>query len=139
MSNLVNRANSADPKAFLHSIEHPQRQADGFALFEMYNRVTGLPPVMWGPSIVGYGEYTYTLASGKQDTFFRCGFSPRKQNLSLYLGAGMSERPDLIDALGKVKTSKACLYINKLSDVDTAILEQLIAADLEVMNQRYPQ
>lgn len=138
MSELKTVVNDNQPYDFIMSVENQRRKEDALVLLTLFERVTGVKAKMWGTSIVGYGDYTYTLANGKTDKFMRSGFSPRKQNLTLYVMAGFSERMDLVDKLGKVKTSKACLYINKLADVDMQILEQLIRADLEIMNSRYP-
>ena len=127
------------PEDFIDSIEHPVRREDGHKLLELFNRVTGMEPVMWGSSIIGYGTYQYTLANGKQERFMRTGFSPRKQNLSLYIMSGFDRYQLLVDKLGKTKHGKSCLYINKLADVDLDVLASLIEADLEVMAERYPE
>ncbi|MEP4892062.1 MAG: DUF1801 domain-containing protein [Aliiglaciecola sp.] len=132
------QANDADVISFINSIENTRRREDGLALLEIYKQVTGQQPKMWGSSIIGFGRYTYTLASGKQEQFLRSGFSPRKQNLSIYVAAFLSENSTLLDSLGKHKTSKACLYINRLADVDLDILKQIIDQDLTIMDTRYP-
>ncbi len=138
MSELKTQVNDASVLDFIACVENKQRKEDALTLLALFSRITGEEAKMWGPSIIGFGEYTNTLASGKTNNWMRSGFSPRKQNLSLYVMAGLSERMDLVEKLGKTKTSKACLYINKLADVDMDILEQLIKADLEIMNKRYP-
>lgn len=138
MSELKTAVTENVPGEFIMSVENQRRQEDALVLLELFERVTGEKAKMWGPSIIGFGEYTHTLASGKTNKWMRSGFSPRKQNLTLYVMAGFSERMDLVERLGKIKTSKACLYINKLADIDMEILEQLICADLEIMNRRYP-
>lgn len=139
MSELKTRPTDAAVADFIQSVENKRRREDAWLLLKLFKSVTGKDPVMWGPSIIGYGTYTYTLANGKQNQFMRSGFSPRKQNMSVYVGAGMSENPQLLERLGKHKTSKACLYINKLDDIDLSVLEELIRADLAVMEQRYPE
>ena len=112
--------------AFLESIEHPQRKADGFALLEMMREVSGVEPAMWGSSIVGFGSMHYKYESGQEGDCARMGFSPRKTNLSLYvLNSYLGEEP-LLSKLGKHKTGVSCLYINKLADVDPSILKELI-------------
>lgn len=131
-------ANNQDPKRFILQVDNTTRQKDGLILLDIFTRITGMPAVMWGDSIIGFGSYNYTTANGKQESFFRCGFSPRKQNLSLYVRAALSEHSDLLASLGKHKTSKACLYINKLSDIDMSVLEKIITLDFAVMNARYP-
>lgn len=139
MSDLKTSANQLDPMAIIEAVENKTRRGDALVLLDLFTQATGLPAVVWGPSIIGFGEYTYTLASGKNEVFFRSGFSPRKQNLSLYISAGISSRPDLASKLGKYKSSKACTYINKLADVDLEILNALIQADMEEMARRYPK
>ncbi|RDV08324.1 DUF1801 domain-containing protein [Arthrobacter sp. RT-1] len=111
---------------FLASVEHPVRRADGFELLELMKSVTGQDPVMWGPSIVGFGRYHYRYGSGREGDSAAVGFSPRKANLALY---GLTYGPDtdrLLPVLGKHKTGAACLYINRLDDVDRDVLAGLI-------------
>lgn len=113
---------------FLAAVEHPVRRADGFALLELMRRVTGQEPVMWGPSIVGFGQYHYRYESGREGDSAAVGFSPRKANLALYVlgyGGGTDE---LLARLGKHKTGVSCLYITKLADVDLGVLEELVRA-----------
>lgn len=110
---------------FLATVEHPVRRADGFALLDLMRRVTGLEPVMWGPSIVGFGTYHYRGASREGDTA-AVGFSPRKSNLALYGLIYSPAAQQLLPRLGKHKTGVGCLYINRLADVDLDVLEQLI-------------
>ncbi|GAC14643.1 DUF1801 domain-containing protein [Aliiglaciecola lipolytica] len=129
----------ADVIEFINQVENAQRREDALVLLDMFKDITGEQPVLWGSSIIGFGTYTYALASGKKQAFMRSGFSPRKQNLSVYVGAGMAEKPELMENLGKHKTSKACLYINKLADVDLAVLASIIKSDIAVMNLRYPE
>jgi hypothetical protein len=110
--------------AFLDGVAHPVRRADGHALRTMMERVTGEPATMWGPSIIGFGSYHYRYASGHEGDSPRLGFSPRSANLVLYVG-GFPEYEALLGRLGKHKSSKACLYLNKLADVDMAVLEEI--------------
>ena len=112
--------------AFLDAVAHPVRRADGRALREMMERVTGEPAVMWGPSIVGFGKYHYRYDSGREGDMARVGFSPRSGNLVLYVG-GFPEYEALLAQLGKHKTSKACLYVNKLADIDLGVLEEIVS------------
>ena len=109
---------------FLDAVTHPVRRGDGRALRAMMERVTGEPAVMWGPSIVGFGRYHYRYASGHEGDMCRVGFSPRSANLVLYVG-GFPEYEALLAKLGKHKRSKACLYLNKLADVDLGVLEEI--------------
>ena len=117
----------ASVDGFLAALEHPRRREDGRALLRMMREVTGLEPEMWGPSIIGFGDYHYRYASGREGDFFLVGFSPRKQSLSLYLPAGFPEYGALLAALGKHRKAASCLYVNKLADVDLAVLRELVA------------
>lgn len=126
------------PEAFVADVEHPVRKADSERLLEIFAEVTGMSPRMWGPSIIGYGEYHYKYDSGREGDFMMTGFSPRKQNLSIYILPGYSDFSDLLARLGKHKHGKSCLYINKLADVDEAVLRELIAAGLEDLKSKYP-
>jgi hypothetical protein len=118
---------AASVEEFLAAVEHPVRREDGFALLELMRDATGLEPVMWGPSIVGFGEYHYRGASREGDAA-AVGFSPRKANLALYGLIYDPEAAKLLTRLGKYKTGVGCLYINKLSDVDLGVLDQLVRA-----------
>ena len=111
--------------AFLEAVEHPVRRADGKALRALMERVTGEPATMWGPSIVGFGSYHYRYASGHEGDSPRVGFSPRSANLVLYVG-GFPEYEALLARLGKHKSSKACLYLGKLAEVDPGVLEEIV-------------
>ena len=116
---------------YLEAVENKRRREDGFTLLDMMKDVTGLEPEMWGPSIVGFGDYHYKYDSGREGDFFLTGFSPRKQNLSLYIMAGFVEYDSLLAALGKHRKGAACLYINKLADVDLDVLRKLITRSFE--------
>lgn len=103
----------------------------------MMRRATGKRAKMWGSSIVGYGAYHYKYASGREGDWAITGFSPRKQNLVVYIMPGFDKFPALMKKLGKYKTGKSCLYLNKLDDVDQNVLEKLIAESVKVMRKRY--
>ena len=111
---------------FLNSLSDEKQRADAFKVLEMYKRVTGLEPKMWGPAIVGFGNRTVTSASGRTVDWLLTGFSPRKANLTLYVNDSSGGSNDLMEKLGKHTTGKGCLYIKRLSDVDEAVVEQLI-------------
>lgn len=111
---------------FLKAVEDDQRRQDCYALVEMMRDVTGEESKMWGPSIVGFGSYHYKYASGQEGDWLEVGFSPRKRDLSLYLMGGLVSQKELLDKLGKHQTGKSCLYVNKLTDVDQAVLRALI-------------
>ena len=126
-----------DPAAFIAGVEHPTRRADAVTLDQLFRKITGWEPRMWGPTIIGYGQYHYTYASGREGDFLATGFSPRKASQSLYIMPGYQEMGDLLDRLGKHKKGKACLYINKLADVDLDVVEEIIRRGLADLEARY--
>src|SRR3990172_4652470 len=126
MAELKTKQNDQSVEQFLNSIADEQKRRDAFALVELMSQVSGAAPKMWGSSIVGFGSYRYKYASGREGEWFLTGFSPRKQNLTLYIMSGFEEYDDLLNKLGKLKTGKACLYINKLKDVDLSVLRELV-------------
>jgi hypothetical protein len=138
MSNKTQPTKASVTK-FLNNIEHDTRRADGKRLLALFKEITGEKPVMWGDSIVGFGQYHYKYGSGREGDFLMAGFSPRKSNLSLYVMDGFKQRDELLAKLGKHKTSVACLYINKLSDVDESVLKDLIKQSYEHMQNTYPR
>jgi hypothetical protein len=115
---------------FLAAVAHPVRRADGERVRALMERVSGEKAVMWGPSIVGFGSYHYRYASGHEGDAPRIGFSPRSGNLVLYVG-GFPDYEAMLARLGKHKSSKACLYLNKLADVDEAVLEEIVRRSWE--------
>lgn len=123
---------------FLYAVDHPVRRSDGLELNDIFKRVTGWEPRMWGPTMVGYGEYHYEYASGHSGDALATGFSPRKANLVVYVMPGYTNFGPILERLGKWKMGKSCLYINKLADIDTKVLEELIAAGLEDLRSKYP-
>ncbi|HWV59953.1 MAG TPA: DUF1801 domain-containing protein [Sphingopyxis sp.] len=127
---------------FIAAVPDARRREEAAIVDAIHRRVTGQPPKMWGPSIIGYGSYDYVYDSGHSGTMCRAGFSPRKAAMTLYLMGHYCDRQPEADALlarlGKHKTGKSCLYLGKLADVDLAVLEQLVALSWDVMNERYP-
>jgi hypothetical protein len=128
MAELKTKPTKKSVEAFLESIEPETRRRDGFGLLDMFKKATGQKPVMWGESIVGFGRYHYkSERSSQEGDWPLVAFSPRKQSLTLYLlTGGKNTYKDLLEKLGKHKTSVGCLYINKLSDVDPDILARLV-------------
>ncbi len=126
MTELKTQKNDASVKDFLNSVPDERKREDSFAILELMRDITGEEPAMWGSSIVGFGSYRYKYASGREGEWFLAGFSPRKQNLTLYIMAGFDEYDSLLAELGKYKTGKSCLYINKLADVDLPTLRELV-------------
>lgn len=116
---------------FLAAIPDPRRRGDAEAVCELMSKVTDTPPVLWGTSIVGFGERTLTAANGKQSTWMEVGFSPRKTATVLYLMDGYEQRGDQLARLGPHTIGKACLYLKRLSDVDLDVLEELISASVD--------
>lgn len=138
MAENKTQANEASVEAFLEAVEPERRREDGLALDQLFRRVTGWNPVMWGGSIVGYGQYHYRYKSGREGDFLATGFSPRKANLSLYIMPGYQELQPMLDRLGKHKRGKACLYLAKLSDADEDVLAEIIRAGLDDLGKKYP-
>ena len=135
MSALKTQKNDASVEDFLNTVEHQGKREDSFALLEMMKDVIGAEPSMWGSSIIGFGSYHYKYASGRENDWFLAGFSPRKQNLTLYIMSGFDQYDGLLSKLGKHKTGKSCLYINKLADVDQDVLRELIRQSVEHMRK----
>ncbi|PHI19775.1 hypothetical protein CEQ90_11145 [Lewinellaceae bacterium SD302] len=116
---------------FLATVDNEQKRADAQTIIDLMQEITGESPVMWGPSIIGFGKYHYTYASGREGDWMETGFSPRKSAISLYLMGGIGRQADLLEKLGKYKTGKSCLYIKRLSDVDMDVLRELIATSVK--------
>lgn len=135
----------AEVEAFLAAVEPNRRREEARVLDALFRKVTGEKPRMWGPTIIGYGEYRTTYDSGRAVHWMRSGFSPRKAKHSLYLMGGYCDdmtargRDDKLARLGKHSTGKSCLYVNKLSDIDLAVLEDIIAADWAAMCALFPE
>lgn len=125
MAELKTKENKASVAAFLNGVE-AGRRADCQAVARMMEEATGAKPKMWGASIVGFGKYRYKYDSGREGEWLVMGFSPRKSDLTLYLLPGLEPFTPLLRKLGKHKTGKSCLYVKKLSDVDPAVLKQLL-------------
>lgn len=137
MGELKTKQTTQKAEDFLGAIEPLQKREDGFALLELFKRVTHEEPVMWGTSIVGFGKYHYkSERSSQEGDWPLVGFSPRKQSLSLYILSGNTDNP-LLQKLGKHKSGVGCLYINKLSDVDMEVLASLVHTSYEFMKKSY--
>jgi hypothetical protein len=135
---LKTKQNEADVDAFLQGVEDEAKRKDGLALLKLFKQVTREKPKMWGTSIVGFGIYTYKSPStSRTGDWYLTGFSPRKQNLTIYIMPGFKAYGDLLKKLGKHKTGGGCLYINKLSDVDEKILKELITVAFKQMKENH--
>ena len=122
---------------FLNTIEDEIKRKDSFAIADLMKQATGLKPKMFGSSIVGFGSYHYKYESGHEGDSCIVGFSPRKQNIVLYLMLGLNNTAGLLEKLGKHKTGKGCLYISKLEDVDTTVLKEMIKRSAEATIKKY--
>ncbi len=133
------QATKVDVVDFIAAIEPDKKREDAATLVALFERVTGLKPVMWGPAIVGYGRYHYNYDSGREGDLMLTGFSPRKANLVMYIMPGyqFGEMADMLARLGKHKLGKSCLYIKKLADIDLAVLEEIVTAGLVYMREKY--
>ncbi len=132
MYELKTKQNDTDVLAFLKGFENEERYPDLLKLLDMLSEISGYPAKMWGKSIVGFGSYTYQGKSTSGEWFF-IGFSPRKANISIYAISGFEKEKDLMSQLGKYKTGKSCLYVNRLDDIDVEILEEFMKRSMEVM------
>lgn len=137
MSQRKTTQNEANVNAFLDAVENPQRRADARRLLALMQEITGEPPKMWGSSIVGFGSYRYRYASGREGEWPRVGFAPRKRNLVIYIMPGFAAYGALLDRLGKFRTGKSCLYVNRLDDLAPDVLEELVRESLREMQRRY--
>ena len=136
MAELKTKPNKLSVEKFLNSIKDEQKRKDSFQVLEMMKKITKEEPIMWGTSIVGFGKYHYKYASGREGDWFLTGFSPRKQNLTLYIMSGFKRYNELMKKLGKHKTGSSCLYINKLDDIDLKVLKVLISESVKYMKNK---
>ncbi|HET7905043.1 MAG TPA: DUF1801 domain-containing protein [Candidatus Eisenbacteria bacterium] len=135
MAEAKTKKTNASVAAFLKQVPDEETRADCFALVKLMKSVTRSEPKMWGPSIVGFGQYHYVYASGHEGDWPLTGFSPRKGNLSIYVMAGFDRYPALMKKLGKCKTGKSCLYVKRLSDVDPKVLKELVAESVKFVKK----
>jgi hypothetical protein len=134
MSELKTKQNKASVEKFLNAIKDEQTRRDCFEIVKLMKQATKSEPRMWRTSIVGFGTYHYKYASGREGDWMLVGFSPRKQNLTLYIMAGFDRYDELLEKLGKHSTGKSCLYIKRLADVDRKVLKELITESVMVMS-----
>ena len=124
--------------AFIAAVEHQGRREDATALVALLTQVTGEPPILWGPSIIGFGTYHYRYDSGHEGDAPLVGFSPRKANLVLYMTAEEPGRSDLLSRLGKHKSGQGCVYVNRLSDVDLDVVAEMARWTIKTTKERFP-
>jgi hypothetical protein len=130
MAELKTKATKQSVEKFLSSVADEKRRTECFKVLGLMQDITKQPPKMWGSSVVGFGSYTYKYKSGREGEWFLTGFSPRKQDLSIYLGTGYEPDSEFLEELGKHKMGKSCLYIKKLEDIKLSILKKLIKASV---------
>ena len=135
MAEVKTKPTQASVKEFLNKIPEKERRDDCFAIAKMMEEITGAKPKMWGPSIVGFGSYHFKYDSGREGDWLMTGFSPRKNDLTLYLMMGFAKHGELMKQLGKHKTAKSCLYIKRLSDIHQPTLKKLIKASVKQLNE----
>ncbi|MEV5029935.1 DUF1801 domain-containing protein [Paenibacillus sp. LPE1-1-1.1] len=123
---------------FIDNVENLKKREDAYKLLDIFTETTGYPAKMWGPSIIGFGSYHYKYESGHEGAAPRAGFSPRKAKISLYFATGDTERARLQQQLGKHTAGKACVYINKIDDIDVEVLKAMIKQSVKFLNETYP-
>src|ERR1043166_3153963 len=135
MAELKTKQTEASVKDFLNQITDKQRRDDCFTIAKIMEDATGAKPKMWGPSIVGFGTFHYKYDSGREGDWLVTGFSPRKNDLTLYLMMGFEQHRELMAQLGKFKTSKSCLYLKRLDDVHLPTLKKLVKASVKQLRE----
>ena len=138
MSQNKTQKTAMTPEEFIETVEPERRREEAKTLLKLFEKVTGWKARMWGPSIIGFGEYHYKYASGREGDFLATGFSPRKAKLSIYVMPGYSDYGAILERLGKHSMGKSCLYLNKLEDVDQDVLAELIATGVADLGKKYP-
>jgi hypothetical protein len=133
MGESKTKLNDGDVYAFLNCVSDEKKRRDSFVILKLMQEATDAKPKMWGDSIVGFGSYHYKYASGREGDWFLTGFSPRKQNLTLYIMPGFEKYETLLNRLGKYSTGKSCLYIKKIEDVDLGVLKELVEKSVKYM------
>jgi hypothetical protein len=131
MAEIKTQPTDADVEVFLNTIADAQKRQDCFTLVELMRQATKAEPILWGSNIIGFGHQHYRYASGREGDWFVVGFSPRKQNLTLYLSGGLAPLDALLKTLGKHSAGKGCLYIKRLSDIDLATLTEMLKQTVE--------
>jgi hypothetical protein len=139
MYELKTKENDASVIEFIESVESPKKKEDAYKLLDIFTEASGYPAKMWGTSIIGFGSYHYKYASGHEGDAPLVGFSPRKAKISLYFATGNTKREELLEKFGKHTTGKACVYINKIADIDIDVLKELIAQSITFLQEMYPE
>ncbi|WP_216827438.1 DUF1801 domain-containing protein [Alkalihalobacterium elongatum] len=137
MYELKTKENDSDVIEFIEKVENPQKREDAYKLLEIFSETTGYKAKMWGTSIIGFGSYHYKYASGHEGDAPLVGFSPRKAKISLYFATGYTERDHFLKDFGKHTSGKACVYINKVADINIDVLKQLIKKSVKFLQETY--
>ncbi|MCF6137490.1 DUF1801 domain-containing protein [Pseudalkalibacillus berkeleyi] len=137
MYELKTKENNNDVIEFIENVDSPKKREDAYKLLDIFTETTGYKAKMWGPSIIGFGSYHYSYDSGHEGDAALVGFSPRKAKISLYFAAGDQKREELLNDFGKHTTGKACVYINKVDDIDVDVLKDLINHSIDFLKQNY--
>ncbi len=138
VTDIKTSQNAMAVNKFIAAVDHPTRHSDARTLDQMFREVTGWQPRMWGPTMIGYGSYHYIYESGRGGDCLATGFSPRKANLVLYIMPGYQDYQSILEKLGKHKLGKACLYINKLADIDMEVLRELVRTGVADLGKKWP-
>jgi len=138
MYELKTKENDASVIEFIENVENPKKREDAYKLLDLFTETTGYQAKMWGPSIIGFGAYHYKYDSGHEGDAPLVGFSPRKAKISLYFATGDTKREELLKKFGKHTSGKACVYINKVADIDVNILKELINESITFLKEKYP-
>lgn len=136
---LKTQENDQSVIAFIETVDKPKKREDAYRLLDIFTETTGYEAKMWGASIIGFGSYHYKYKTGHEGDAPLVGFSPRKANVSLYFAAGDPDREALLNKFGKHKSGKACVYINKMDDIDEDVLRELIRQSVEFLQKTYPE
>ncbi|MBA2173709.1 DUF1801 domain-containing protein [Halobacillus locisalis] len=137
MYELKTKENDRSVIEFIETVEKPKKKEDAYRLLDIFTQASGYDAKMWGTSIIGFGSYHYKYPTGHEGDAPLVGFSPRKANFSLYFATG-EDREEQLSRFGKHKSGKACVYINKVDDIDTNVLEEMIHSSIEFLNKTYP-
>ena len=138
MYELKTKETNSSVIEFIENVESPKKREDAYKLLDIFTEVTGFKAKMWGPSIIGFGTYHYKYESGHEGNAPLVGFSPRKAKISLYFATGDTKRGELLKDFGKHTTGKACVYINKVEDIDVNVLKALINQSIRFLKEIYP-
>lgn len=139
MADLKTRETADSPEAFIERVENARQRDEAREIVAWLTEMSGSPPRMWGPSIIGFGQYHYRYESGREGEMPRLAFSPRKGNTVFYINGGFENYAEIMDRLGKYKTGKGCLYVRSLADVDKAALVELLRSSFQFMDMKYPR